>query len=194
MTHSDLDAFEYFLTRKACINGIEFRISHDHVRCTSFVVLRKRTPVDVCGQTYDVVWKEVKDIHTCVDSIFSHFRNASLRIPDVSMPVKSSTLPEIKDVVFNPPATVILWDDGTKTVVKVSDEDDYDSEKGLAMAIAKKALGNRGNYYETFKKWLPDNKILEYDWRSRKIKRELDELEKAIERLSYKKENLLNEH
>ena len=23
------------------------------------------------------------------------------------------------------------------------------------MAIAKKALGNKGNYYETFKKWLP---------------------------------------
>ncbi len=24
------------------------------------------------------------------------------------------------------------------------------------MAIAKKALGNKGNYYETFKKWVPE--------------------------------------
>ena len=31
-----------------------------------------------------------------------------------------------------------------------------DPEKGLAMAIAKKALGNEGNYYNEFKKWLPE--------------------------------------
>ena len=47
-----------------------------------------------------------------------------------------------------------MWVDGTKTVVKAHDEP-FDPEKGLAMAIAKKALGNRGSYYETFKKWLP---------------------------------------
>ena len=61
----------------------------------------------------------------------------------------------IKKVIFNDPATIILWLDGTKTVVKVIDEK-FDPEKGLAMAIAKKALGNVGHYYETFKKWLPD--------------------------------------
>lgn len=32
----------------------------------------------------------------------------------------------------------------------------YDPEKGLAMAISKKALGGRGNYYNEFKKWLPE--------------------------------------
>lgn len=31
----------------------------------------------------------------------------------------------------------------------------FDPEKGLAMAISKKALGNKGNYYNTFTKWLP---------------------------------------
>lgn len=32
-------------------------------------------------------------------------------------------------------------------------EDKFDAEKGLTMAIAKKALGNKGNYYEVIKKW-----------------------------------------
>lgn len=60
----------------------------------------------------------------------------------------------IKNVIFNPPATIVFWNDGTKTVVKAKNED-FDPEKGLAMAISKKMLGNNGNYYEVFKKWLP---------------------------------------
>ena len=61
---------------------------------------------------------------------------------------------EIKDVIFNNPATIILWKDGTKTVVKCGEGEAYDPEKGMAMAIAKKLLGNQGNYYDTFKKYL----------------------------------------
>lgn len=61
---------------------------------------------------------------------------------------------KIKNVIFSDPATIVFWTDGSKTVVK-SHLDDYDPEKGLAMAIAKKAFGNEGNYYNVFKKWLP---------------------------------------
>ena len=61
----------------------------------------------------------------------------------------------IKKVIFNNPATIVFWSDGSKTVVKAH-LDDYDPEKGLSMAIAKKALGNEGNYYNVFKKWLPN--------------------------------------
>lgn len=60
----------------------------------------------------------------------------------------------IKNVKFNPPATIVFWTDNTKTVVKCNGED-YNPEKGLAMCICKKVLGNKGNYYEVFKKWLP---------------------------------------
>lgn len=67
----------------------------------------------------------------------------------------------IKDVIFNDPAVIVLWNDGTKTVVKCSENDIFDSEKGLAMAISKKALGNQGNYYETFKKYLPEEEDID---------------------------------
>ena len=70
-------------------------------------------------------------------------------------------LVQIKNVVFNPPATIVFWADNSKTVVKAENET-FDPEKGLAMAIAKKALGNKGNYYETFKKWLPKTESKDY--------------------------------
>ena len=67
----------------------------------------------------------------------------------------------IKNVIHNDPATIVFWADGTKTVVKCQPGDIYDPEKGLAMAISKKVLGNKGNYYNTFAKWLPKEKSVE---------------------------------
>lgn len=61
---------------------------------------------------------------------------------------------EIRNVIFNNPATIVFWGDGTKTVVKCGEGDIFDPEKGLAMAISKKFLGNRGNYYNEIKKWV----------------------------------------
>lgn len=68
-----------------------------------------------------------------------------------------TVIPKIKDVIYNRPATIVFWEDGTKTVVKCKNEK-FDPEKGLAMAFSKKMLGNKGNYYNVFKKWLPDEK------------------------------------
>lgn len=65
----------------------------------------------------------------------------------------------ITKVIFNDPATIVFWSDNTKTVVECGDYDIFDEEKGLAMAICKKAMGNKGNYYEEFKKWIPELKV-----------------------------------
>lgn len=68
---------------------------------------------------------------------------------------------KIKNVIFNDPATIVLWSDGTKTVVKCGENDIYDPEKGLAMAVSKKYLGtnkSHSNYMDEFKKWLPKEK------------------------------------
>ena len=63
----------------------------------------------------------------------------------------------IKKVIFNDPATVVIWSDGTKTVVKCQPGDVYSKELGLAMCISKKYLGNKGNFNEVFKKWIPED-------------------------------------
>lgn len=63
---------------------------------------------------------------------------------------------EIVKVIFSDPATIVFWADGTKTVVKCQEGDEYSKETGLAMAIAKKVFGNKGNFNEVFKKFIPD--------------------------------------
>jgi hypothetical protein len=60
----------------------------------------------------------------------------------------------IKDVIFAPPATIVYWSDGSKTVVKCSEKDVFDPEKGLAMAIAKRCGGNKGSYYREIQNWV----------------------------------------
>ncbi len=60
----------------------------------------------------------------------------------------------IKKVIFNDPATIVFWADGTKTVAKAHGDDKFDKEIGLTVCIAKKALGNRSNFDKVFKKWI----------------------------------------
>ena len=64
---------------------------------------------------------------------------------------------KIQNVIFNDPATIVIWSDNTKTIVKCQEGDTYDKELGLAMCIAKKYLGNKGNFNDVFKKWIPED-------------------------------------
>lgn len=45
-------------------------------------------------------------------------------------------------VIYNGPATIILWNDGTKTVVKCKEGDSYSPEAGFALAVLKRLTGN----------------------------------------------------
>lgn len=94
------------------------------------------------------------------------------------LPVRK--IPEIERVIFNYPATIVIWKDNTKTVVRCSENDQYDEETGLALCIAKKALGNKGNWYNEFKKWLPESSNLDSD-------AILAEITKAARKAKFKK-------
>lgn len=77
-------------------------------------------------------------------------------IIDDLVPVKTQYIPAIKNAYFNDPMTIVIWEDGTKTIVKCQDGDTYSEEVGLALCISKKALGNKGNFNNVFKKWVPE--------------------------------------
>ena len=96
---------------------------------------------------------------------------------------KSVSAPSIKKVIFNYQATIVLWSDGSKTVVKCQDGDIYDPEKGLAMAISKKALGNKGNYCNEFKKWLPEEEEEEEE-KTVELRFDTSEISKSLEGLA----------
>lgn len=60
-------------------------------------------------------------------------------------------IPEIKKVIFNPPATIVMWEDGTKTVVKCRKGEEYSKEAGLAFCVMKKTYGSK--FHRMFKDW-----------------------------------------
>lgn len=68
----------------------------------------------------------------------------------------------IDNVIFNPPATIVFWKDGTKTVVKCQEGDEFDPEKGIAIAYFKKLHGNTGAYNNILKKWIGDYQMSQY--------------------------------
>jgi hypothetical protein len=65
----------------------------------------------------------------------------------------------ISRTIYSPPATVVFWSDGSKTVAKCAPHERFDREKGLAIACAKKLLGE--GYADAFKEFRePKNRVL----------------------------------
>ena len=55
----------------------------------------------------------------------------------------------IDKVIFNPPATIVFWLDGTKTVVKCKEGEEFSEWAGIALCLAKKLYGP--NFHKIFK-------------------------------------------
>ena len=55
-------------------------------------------------------------------------------------------------IIYNGPATVVLWDDGTKTVVKKAEGTTDDRYNAFCAALAKKMYGTNG----ALKKYIKD--------------------------------------
>lgn len=60
----------------------------------------------------------------------------------------------INKVIFNNPATIVFWKDGTKTVVKCQPGCKYSKYVGFMACVTKKAFGNEGNFNNTVNYWL----------------------------------------
>lgn len=72
---------------------------------------------------------------------------------------------KIERVIFNDPATIVMWNDGTKTVVKCQDGDTYDKQTGLLMCIAKKHFGNAGRFNDVLHEWVRCEEVEpSFDW------------------------------
>ncbi len=49
----------------------------------------------------------------------------------------------IKKIMYKPPATIVFWNDGTKTVAVCEKGDTYNRELGFALCVLKKKYGNK---------------------------------------------------
>lgn len=60
---------------------------------------------------------------------------------------------DIKKVIFNGNATIVIWLDGSKTIVKCAEGDGYSKFSGLAIAICKHIYGP--NFKKVFNRFIP---------------------------------------
>lgn len=70
---------------------------------------------------------------------------ASVANHDIGL--RMGTLSKADKVIFNDPATIVYWRDGTKTIVKCNPGDTYDPMTGLALCYMKKFLGNNSRKF-----------------------------------------------
>ena len=99
---------------------------------------------------------------------------------------KQSYYTKIKRVIFSDPATIVFWEDGTKTVVKAHNEE-FDPEKGLAMAVCKRVYGDK--YHRIFKDHIPKEKPEEIENYENAFKVAADAIKELAKELNAGKEN-----
>ena len=61
----------------------------------------------------------------------------------------------VKRVIFSDPATIVIFRDGAKEVVKCTKNDTYNPTTGLALCIMKRIYGKK-KYRKILKEWLPE--------------------------------------
>lgn len=68
-------------------------------------------------------------------------------------------------VIFNAPATVCFFPDGSKVVVKCADDEEFVEEEGVMACIVKKIFGSRNSFKklvrEAYRQPKPEPKLLE---------------------------------
>ena len=105
----------------------------------------------------DIVFTKEDTLATIKDSLNAVYgADSALALDDIKTALDAShittgkicgaRMPRINKVIFNPPATVVMWEDGTKTIVKCTENEEFKEELGLAMAIAKRYFGNRSKF------------------------------------------------
>lgn len=80
---------------------------------------------------------------------------SSLRVPEIRdwnaewgdshqklNPLRDWKSTVIEKIIFSGPCTIILWEDGTKTIAKVSEGEEFDPEKSVAVCFMKKIMGH----------------------------------------------------
>lgn len=61
---------------------------------------------------------------------------------------------QVQKVIYNDPATIVYFTDGSRTVVKRHRDDEFDEQTGLLMCIAKRFLGD--DFHRVLKENVPN--------------------------------------
>ena len=107
--------------------------------------------------------KKVKTLNDIWSTLTEEQKNAvyytigkALEENGIKIPLPAPQKASISRIIFNGPATIVMWTDGTKTIVRYNDDTEGfdDREKAVFAACAKKLLGTNAtgsNYLDRIK-------------------------------------------
>lgn len=64
----------------------------------------------------------------------------------------------IRQIIFSGPKTIVIWSDGSKTIVSCSKDDTYDGYIGFCAAVAKKMFGSTSQVKKVIDKYTKEGK------------------------------------
>lgn len=67
-----------------------------------------------------------------------------------------------KKIIFNNPATIVIWSDGSKTVSKCNEEDKYDKVKGFLVCYYKKHEQLSNSKFSKLYDKILENDVIEF--------------------------------
>lgn len=101
--------------------------------------------------------EQMKDtVITATDAMRKLLKNINME--DTEMLGKSV---DIKKVIFSGPCTIVIWEDGDKTMVRQQEGDTYSKEVGLLMCLAKRVWGKNesgSNFNDYMRKYISEEK------------------------------------
>lgn len=177
MNYTTFACFMTHMKKFANSNGLTIAYNMNFKDNIETIRLESCDPINRVNYTID--WTEVDgpdDVQEAIKAITDDARkvfnlkkeekkkvSSVIPRPKQTTTCKPTTLPEIKKVIYNHPATIVFWADGTKTVVKCHVDDKYSKDAGLAWCIAKKAVGGSEEFIDIFNKWIPNKESDEKD-------------------------------
>lgn len=88
------------------------------------------------------------------DLIFDHYQRFCIEAHTYKNDARNENPFGIKRVIFNGPATIVFWLDGTKTVVKRAKGTKYDRKTAILWAYAKKMCGTSSHMNKVLDKFV----------------------------------------
>ena len=90
--------------------------------------------------------------------------------------------PEIQNVIFNGDTTIVIWNDGVKTIVHCQEGDVWNDEMGVLECIAKRFYGNGSVFNDKVKKAVETGNKNFYTDVGKRFRRAIKKYRKAEER------------
>lgn len=99
--------------------------------------------------------KLTEDTMSNYATVTTALNGASYAIPasTISYSIVTNKAPEVKKVIWNDKACIVIWKDDTKTVVKCQEGDNWNNEVGLMAAFSKKLFGNDNTFNKVINRY-----------------------------------------